>query len=424
MSLFGSIDAKISGYAKERIRSDLKAKKYHHLGIFLKNRIGSSGCDLSQVKAIARKTHSKSLLHAIEATRQFKKTRSGLGLSTGAFLQTSLFIETDLRRYTAHKHYYLPKVKTGIARTIEYDPCRKQAFIVLNGTQSAFLGKGCKKTAYKAIAYSHTKPEVVARAEQCGDMKRELKITKRLRGARGVIDIKGFGKHHKNGKLRTTTYSKLYKSSDLATALRKKVQFSLLEKAKIAVGALRGLESMHRMGIVHRDICSKNFFLTIPKGKKGKRNVQAVLADFGWAKYRRCCAGRKAQANARTTAPEGFSAHKLKNNDYLPLDVYATGLAFYQLFYGKKASWTNGSCTDSSSSKHNRKKVTSKINSKTLSRRLRLAQLKSFGKVCPEKDFEYLILRMIHPNPKKRSTATVLRRKMEHILKRIEYAKK
>jgi len=280
-----SLNAVVTEDVKVRIYSDLKAKKYEPLGSFLQVKVGQKEISLSEVRKIALLAKSTPLLQALTATADFAKQSKSLGLSVGDFLQIALFIETELQGYIAKGHHYLPKSDTGLSRTIEYDPQTRGTFIVVDGTKSAYLGEGARKKVYKSIFYNEAKPKIVARAEQRGGMTNELNITKRLRGSPGIFSMEGFGEHKKNGKNYTTIYSELYNAGDLKTIFEKGVRFSLYEKMQIALTILQGLESMQKLQIVHRDLGSKNIFLTISEGEPGKRRMHAAIADFGCAKY-------------------------------------------------------------------------------------------------------------------------------------------
>jgi len=280
---------------------------------------------------------------------------------------------------------------------------------------SAFLGCGGKKTAYKAIYYHRGKPQVVARAQQSEKMTHELKITKKLQGARGLLAVQGYGQHRKKGKKFTTLYSELYNSGNLKSALKKKRTFSSYEKMRIALGILQGLESMHRRGIVHRDLCAQNIFLNIPRGKPGRRKIKAVIADFGWANYAGQNSHQKAQANRKNAAPEALSYKKLKGSAYYATDIYAAGMILYHLFYKKPVSWKESHAPNGLDALHD--KLIHKINQKTQSKRNDLAERHSHGPLPTKEKFEYLILRMIDPNPKKRGSASKLRRQMQHIVR-------
>lgn len=414
-ALCATLSAEISHHAEEKIRSALCAKKYDTLGFFLRNHNVHSPADLKKLQKIARQEHARCLSNAIKATNNFKKIRSGLGISTGVFLQTALFMETSLKHYVAHKNYYMQKRKTGLYRTLEYDPHNKKTFVILDGFKSDFLGRGAKKTAYKSIQYINTKSQVVARAQQDSKMERELKITKHLRHAPGIAELKGIGRHKKHGKKYTTIYSKLY-TGTVKTLFKKKVHLSLYEKVKIAFHMLQGLESMHKRFIVHSDLSSKNFFVDIPHGKPGRRDVKAVLADFGWSQYIKNMFYKKAQANMKNTAPEGIFFKKMKGSQYFATDVYAVGLVLYRLFYKERPSWQDISTSGSKRSHYNR--LCAAINKKTHSRRHILAHKKIHSSLTNRERFEYLIQRMIHIRPWARPSATKLRKELQSLLKR------
>ena len=406
----GALSAELSDYAYRRIETDLKERHFDRLGRFLRDKIEHSESDFVKIEGIAENVGSQPLLRAIQATRQFKNMGENL-LPVGVFLQTALFIETDLKQHIAHGQHYFPKYKTGLSTTVEYDPARRALFIVLDGINDAYLGRGAKKTAYKAIAYNKANPKIVARAEQSADVGRELSITKRLEGARGLLTIDGFGHHSANGKKYTTIYSKLYRSGNLKKAFVNKIQFSTYEKVQIALKVLQGLESMHEKGIVHRDVCAQNIFLNIEPGNNGKRKIDAVIADFGWAHYAGCCNRRKAQANIINTAPEAVFYENLKRSDYFFTDVYAAGLIFYRLIYGCKPSWKKASHMV-----HTREdlyqKIVDKSREKIEKRKRHLVHMHRSA----NREFRRLVLRMIDPDPAKRGTAAELVRKMKSIL--------
>ncbi|MDB6081153.1 MAG: serine/threonine protein kinase [Chlamydiia bacterium] len=410
-----SLCAEITEQTQRSISAELKAKKYDQLGMFLKNKIDHTDADLAILKELALQQHANALVRAIDATVAFKEKRSGLGISTGSFLQTALFIETSLPRYTSHNRTYLTRRETGLSHNIEYDPHTHSAFIVINGVRSAYLGKGARKTVYKSVLYNPTQPQIVARAEQQGKMDRELKISRRLRGAKGVCSMKGFGEHKKKGRQCTTIYTKLYNSGSLKSAFLNNEHFSLFEKMKIALGILEGLESMHKRGIIHRDLAAQNVFLNIPTGNSGNRMIEAVVADFGWSNYVSKNSHEKAQANIKNSAPEGIFYQKLKGSDYFATDIYAAGLVLYHLQYEKKASWKENYNT-SGSPKSNYKKLVHTVKRDIQSKQQKLSRVKVAGKNAIKKNFEQLILRMISINPKRRGSAPQLRAQVERLL--------
>lgn len=413
ISSLDPLTAALPSHTEQRIHADIKAKKLKQLGTFLNNGIEHSHSDLLKLQEIAHSLNSNSLLNAIHATYDFKKIRHRLGLSTGEFLQIAFYIETTLKNHIKHKQYYIPKNRSGLPRGLEYDPASKTTFIILDGTKSAFLGEGAKKTAYKSIEYKDAKVSVVARAEQADEMEREFIITRKLKGAPGLFEVKGFGHHTKNGKKYTTIYSKLYTSGNLRTIFKKRIRFTTIEKMTIALNILQGLKSMHERGIVHRDFGAKNFFVSIHKGK-APRHIEAVIADFGWSNFVKDMAHKKAQANYRNIAPEGFFLEKMHPSHYFATDVYAVGLVLYQLFYEEKASWQKSDKTKSPKIyAHN---LIRNIDKSTNKRRSVLAHKHQTGNISHKERFEYLILRMVSPYPHVRGGAAELHHQLHDIL--------
>lgn len=410
--VFGLVEA-----GSEDVQRQVKEKKYAELGRAVKKDLGRK-ITLSELYRIAVKEKSKSLLHATIATKNFKKIKDGLGISTGAFFQIALFIETDLKKYTANGRNFLPKKVTKLSNAVEHDPRGKKTFIVLDHSKKTFIGEGAVKMVYKSILYHPKEPEVIARGEQGRAIKREIQITRLLQGAPGIFSIKGFGKHKEHGKEKIAIYSKLYHPGALQTAFEKGATFSLYEKMNIALNILKGLESLHSRHIVHRDLGARNYLIDIPHGKAGKRKIVAVIADLERANFSREVADTKVQGNTKYTAPEGLFRSKMKGSDYYASDVYAVGLVFYRLFYEKIPVWQDKSYVKevlgSPSFRH--KQLVCRIVRETGSRRKHLGRKASWGKISKREAFEYLILRMVDPNPKKRGTAKELRAKMQKLI--------
>jgi serine/threonine protein kinase len=414
-TLLSTLNATVPENVRGRIYSELKAKKYDELGTLLNAKIGQKEISLSEVRKIALLAKSTPLLQALDATEDFSKQSNRLGLSVNDFLQIALFIETELQAYTLQGQYYLPKSQTGLSRTIEYDPQTHNTFIVVDGTKSAYLGEGARKKVYKSIFYNNAHPKIVARAEQRGGMTNEVNITKRLRGSPGIFSMEGFGTHKKDGKNYTTIYSELYNAGDLKTIFANNVQFSLYEKMQIALTILQGLESMKNQQIVHRDLGSKNIFLSIAEGEPGKRKMHAAIADFGCAKYISNMSQTRAQVSMRNTAPEGVYFNKLKGSDFFATDVYAAGLVLYHLFYGERASWQDKNL-DSSNPRHFLYEyLIRKVNQKIQPRRRELTSKKVANQISAQEEFELLILQMLHTTPKWRPSASKLRQTMQSI---------
>ncbi len=397
---------------------DVKNKRYDHLGKLIKHKLGQ-GITLSELKALGKKYQAEPLLNAIDATQKIKKYHTSLSLKRKELLQTALFIESSLPKYVKRDTCYLSKKRTGLAYAVEHDPELNTSFIVLSG-KSAYIGKGMKKVVHKAIHYRADHPKVVARAVDCTKETREHVLTKKVHGSPGVYQTHGFGKNKQHGKSYRTIYSKLYRPGSMQDAMDKKYRLSTYEKVKVASDILAGLYSLHKQGIVHRDLGARNHFIDIPKGKPGRRNVTACIADLGRATYAVRAADTKVQGNTFYTAPEGLYRKKLKGRDYYKTDVFAVGCVLYRLFYGKKALWQDRSyVNDTEEPLHYRyKSMKYRIKHATKARRTRLQSKRT--RLSPKEEFELLVLRMLHTDPSKRGSAKLLSAKASKILSRIK----
>ena len=405
------------------LRELILAKNYPRLGRLLKEELGKT-ITLEEVEQLAQKYKANGLLRAIQATRvlgrDLNEERIRIGLTRGEFFQMALFIERGLESPIQKKQYYLPKSETGFSSSIEYDPLTKKTFILLDGYKNAYIGEGAFKVVTKSLLYTTDHIEVVARGEELTPKLRELEITKLLVGASGVFDIVACTRHTVGSKKYTSIYSRIYSPGALRTAFDEKYKFSLYEKERIALSLLNGLSELHKRKIVHRDLSSRNYLINIPKGKPGRRNIKAAVADLGRAMYAKDAAFTKVQGNTTFTPPEGIFKDKMRGSKYYAADVYALGCVLYQLFYDEDPKWKNSEYVKNTKvpEKIRYKELVEGIDRYTKSRRNELEHKKVSGHISAKEEFEYLILRMVNPDPKKRGSMLQLSQEMQRIVNR------
>lgn len=328
-------------------------------------------------------------------------------------LKTIVFIENKLPKLIKKKHYYLPKRKTKLPYALEYDRKTKATYIVLEG-KKALLGEGRKKVVRKAICYDRNSPKLVARAEQSLPIDKELKMTKKMMGKKGIYDVLGCTRYKRRGKTHHAIYSSIYKNGTFRSLFTQKVHLSIKEKIKLAYDVLQGLHSLHKKGIVHRDLGARNYLVNMTNGKQGSRDVTACIADLGRADYaKKLAKGEPAQGTPSYVAPEAVNPRRLKAKDYFATDVYAVGCVFYELFYEKTFPWHSRSFLRKETRK---RQYLDCLEKATKKRRFALYKKK---RRFSSQEFEYLILRMLHSDPKKRPKAAYLEHKMGQIYRKI-----
>lgn len=405
------------------LRQAIQAKNYPQVGRLLKDSLGDS-ITLEQVEQLAQQYKANGILQAITATRvlsrDINEERIRIGITRGEFFQMALFIERELQNHIQKNQNYFFKKKTGFSSSIQYDPETKKVFILLDGYEKAYIGEGAFKVVTKAILYTTNHLEIVARGEERTPKLRELEITKQLVGAPGIFEITACARHKIGSKSYTDIYSKIYSPGSLRTAFDEKYEFSYYEKERIALSLLNGLHQLHKRKIVHRDLSSRNYLINIPKGKPGKRDISVGVSDLGRAIYTKEAANTKVQGNTSFTSPEAIFRNKMRGSDYYASDVYALGLVLYQLFYDEDPKWKNSDFVKNTqvSEKMRYNVLVKRIDHYTKSRRSELAKKKASGKITPREEFEYLVLRMVNPNPKARGTMLELSQEMQRIVNR------
>lgn len=411
----------------EKIKSAIEWNNYQYLGVLLKENVGST-ISLSAVRQVAEDLQCEKLFHAVEATATFYKQESTLlGISRSDFLQIALFIEANLQSIQQKKKTYISQEQTSLACALEYDPKTRKIFIILPDNKLTHIGRGKNKVVMKAILYQEKNPEIVARALQTKVRKVELKTTNELKGSEGVMEVVACTEYHSKGLTHRTIYSKLYSPGSLQRAFSRKIRFSSYEKMKIALNLLKGLDELHKRNIAHRDLSSVNCLIDIPRGSAGRRNVVAVIADFGRANsIRKSFSKRlKPQGHSAYLPPEAIFKGKVQGADMCRTDVYAAGCIFYQLFYEKRAPWQNSKYSQEIAipefSRH--AALVGKINQYTQKRRTALEHKQATSKLSSQEAFELLILRMCHPEAEKRGSASELHQTLQKIVDRYSAAR-
>ncbi len=332
------------------------------------------------------------------------------------FLKIAFFIETELKHYIAQEKYYLNTDETKLLYPIEYDPKTHLTFIHLG----SLLGSGADKFVTKSILYDAKTPKLVAKliqkeSEQAG---REIDILKKLKGFPGVVQLIAVTKNRTSGTDYVSLFCDYYFPGSLAKVMNdKSYSFSLKEKMLIAFDILKGLDAVESLQLTHRDLKKENYLIDIAKGKKGKRYIHVVIADFGNATPIGEASGIKSQLTSLYSAPEGILFYQLKGAAYYKTDLFAAGCVLFRLFYERKPLWQ----------KELERKKLNDVSAQMLllkyllqdagKRRQALEKKVGSGlKLSTKEEFERLILGMLHEDPAKRNSAKNCRKKLELLL--------
>lgn len=381
--------------------------------------------DDTQFDRVYKKFSHKRMEKVLEACNSIWHVAHDLALSKPELFNICLFIQTELQKKVQQGMIYLKKEEIGTARTIEYDPKTKRTFIHLKAHNIPRVGRGKHKEVTKSILYHAIRPKIVANCVGYDrTIKQEAKVLKKLGNKQGLPKTYAVTSHRKEGtgKKATSIILKFFNGKTLGKYMRKVLPITQRERMLAARDIMYGIEHLHRLGLVHRDMHPGNCLCERNRDAKTPSNgFSAAIVDFGQVrsfKQARKLAPR-VEVPRRLVPPEVLQK-RWRRIDPGKVEVYAVGLNFYHLFFGDMPEWTARETfyklrkISYKERKHFKKDLEHDIKKWTRARR---DQLKSNPDVWG--DFGHLILQMCHQRPEKRETAHKVRKKIDGMLKRL-----
>ena len=374
-------------------------------------------------EALKTREDAQSLQRAQVALDRMWQLHDMLGLTKEELLDIARYIEVKRHSMSAWDHNYLRKEKTHLARTIEYDPETKRFFIHLKKHGIRHLGSGQHKSVTRSIMYDDQRPELVANCVFLDKAQREIEITKKLCGKKGIIDTYAVGRHKKkNGDNVVSLIQKLCNSGSFLHCQKKFKGLSTEEKISICRDILQGVEAMHALDLVHRDLHGKNILLHKDiDAKSGIRTISANLIDFGQTTSPEVAAraAPKVQIPRKYNPPEAFLCEP-EEIDAKKVDLYAVGLNLYFFYFKKPPEWAvkEGFLRISQMNKEEKeafgKRLTLQIQD-TIKKREQQIESRAC-KELQEVILQEVILSLCHPSQKERGTARAAREKLDLLL--------
>lgn len=394
------------------------------LGLMAKACVDSDISKLSALEEVALEVESEPFQRALRATKNISHLSSKLGITKGELFRLALFLETEFEIARGALGDYLTRRKTGLERSIEYDPESKYIFIHLKTHGLDVLGRGFKKIVTKSILYDVEQPEVVARCSSQISMHQEIAALKQMQGAAGIVKLYASTQRLTDGNVKVyNLMCKLYRGGTLDKALKQNYTFTLQQKLDMALDLLMGLSELHARELVHRDVTSRNVLIDYEKhGMRKSREIHAVIADLGQTKSINDIETNalKAQVNANYIPPEALIPERIGGRAYFATDVYALGCVFHELLHSKKGPWID------KKNLHNPLQPAAVKEAKFIYdlqhyRKNRLSKLKANKQTEPKKlareRFEKLIIKMINPDATRRGKVTTLCKTLQEIIK-------
>jgi serine/threonine protein kinase len=194
------------------------------------------------------------------------------------------------------------------------------------------LGKGGMGMVFKAkdreldeiVALKILRPDVAGSGEMARRFRSEIKLARRVRH-RNVCGIHEYGQEH---GLQYISMEYI-EGIDVKRLLRERGGLPPLDAFDIAIQLARGLEAIHEVGIIHRDLKTANAMID-------KQGVVRLM-DFGIAKKFDTEGSLGATAVGHIIGtPEYMSPEQARGEKIdFRSDIYALGIMIFELFAGK-----------------------------------------------------------------------------------------
>lgn len=226
-------------------------------------------------------------------------------------------------------------------------------------------------------------------------LKREFDILQELKGCRGIVRVEELviGRN-KRGLETWTLYEQNCNLGELYDFVRRGELFEGDEARELMADLLEGLNSIHAIHCVHRDLKFENIFLD---QKEGQRR-QAFIGDFNGAeKFRNENDGVGFEGTIEFMSPEKLTRGHDRNWTYKKekaSDVYALGLILYYMSKGRHLYI----CRSSEASME-------RVIYTLANRSVR----KYFPEKPPEKTIDWVIYQMLSPEALRPSIADALK---------------
>lgn len=334
----------------------------------------------------------------------------------GEVAKLAFFIETELAEKIVKREHIVLGSETHSRAIIEYDQVSKKTVIYSEDKSDDKIGAGCKKVVTKALLYDARMPTPIALCRTAAPVQKEIAYTKRLQGARGIVELHAVIQHDASTQAALDPLLlalKLYNGGTLKSVFTEQTYiFTIPEKIKIASDLLHGLKAIHDNGLMHCDLHSGNFLIqVIQKKDSQEREIGAVIADFGRIARKKMTQGIYSQPNPQYRGPEDYFHENLAGNDYESVELFALGCTLYQLFYERAPEWWHGArffkqrhATDEAVEKE-QKELSQAILAAIKPRKRALSGWCCFGRtLSTEERLEALILRMVDPAMRMRGT--------------------
>jgi len=205
------------------------------------------------------------------------------------------------------------------------------------------LGNGGMGDVYEAmdlelgrIALKTIRSDIISSQDMLSRFRKEVQLARRISDPHICrIHELFFIADEASGSSRAFLTMELLEGITLADKLCKFGPLSWTEAQKISIQICEGLQAIHREGIIHRDLKSRNIML-------GSRNGEtcAILMDFGLARELATLTSGTltecTEAGVIVGTPDYMAPEQFEGKELSPAtDIYSLGIVLYELVTGK-----------------------------------------------------------------------------------------
>lgn len=344
-----------------------------------------------------------------------------IGINDKGIEQILSFIQDRMPKEISEGKFYFNRHTYNLPCSVEHDPETKKIFIHLKEHTIKKIGSGNSKRITHSIEHDVKAPFLIANlmlkdrasesekqqerkkrfANECEFLKKltQLQCKYLPRAIAVTSHVK-----EKTGELKLQILQKIYSNGTL-TSLIKNQKLSDEIKVQLATTLLQALTELHALGYAHRALHHGNILVD--------DQYKATIIDFGNIEEMAKLKGIKAQSRKQYLSPEAIFPEKMNGQNYEKTDLFACGIALYNLIYNKEPLWIEkkklyskfSDDMDECTQQKAIQKFGRAILEETQDARSKIEKNRAERKLSQIELVEYITLQLLHPDPKVRKTA-------------------
>lgn len=289
------------------------------------------------------------------------------------------FIENDLSSFIDRSEFYVYRSRSGLSSDVEYDPATGFVFI---HSRNLCSEKKHKKIISKAVQYDRKHPKIVAVAvaKEGWGIEKEIEVLKQLQDIDCSLELIGTPFHMQGNQFIQEMIVPFYEGKDFLK--KDEMRFCLKEKISLAVDLMEVLTKVHEKGIIHGDVHRGNLLLKANKKVK-EEGVRYHIVLIDWESSCNVCGFSHEKRKDLYWA--ACSLYSFVDREKWRRSLYEKGDLFQQIYQSPFEE------------KDSHELILGEITKEITKRKKELDRKNKNKSMTREEEFEWIILRMMHP---------------------------